>query len=172
MQQLAPIIIQAVESFDDEVISEFITSDFNVDFPLNASKMTLFLQLMCVDTERGSDEQIEVQKARYVALLKKLKKRKPNMLAIDKFGRNFFHHGASVGNLLGIQFTHLYMNYLHERETKFKIPDGFVIPSIQELVAMKTRGGVTPLMKAAASLSCPTVYYLLEIGADPWTTDK
>ena len=36
---------------------------------------------------------------------------------------------------------------------------------------MKALGGVTPLMKAADSLSVPTVIYLLEIGSDPWAID-
>ena len=105
-------------------------------------------------------------------MLKKLRKLKPNIRATDKYGRNAFHHAAAAGNLLGIQFTHLYMNYLHERETKFKIPEGYLTPQIQQLVAEKTHGGITSLMKAAMSLSSATVQYLLSIGADPKTTDR
>ena len=117
LPQLAPIIVDAVESFDDQIITEFLKRGYNVELPLTPSKMTLFLQLMCVDTERGSHAEQNDQKARYVALLKKLKKRKPNMRAVDEFGRNCFHLAASVGNVLGIQFIHQYLNYKHERET-------------------------------------------------------
>ena len=97
----------------------------------------------------------------YVSILKALKKKKVNVFRVDNLGRNCFHHAASVGNTLGIQFTVKVINTRHEKETGFKIPEGAIIPAVQTLLNSQTAGGVTPLMKAAEAMNTRTVVYLL-----------
>ena len=62
--------------------------------------------------------------------MKAIKKKRPDVHSIDLLGRSCFHHAAIVGNSLGVQFTVQLLNYVHEKETNFKIPEGYVIPSV------------------------------------------
>ena len=170
MEDMAPDLSEAVENFDDDLIKEFISHGFSTEHSLTATGITLYPLLMSISSE-FLDSDIEI-KPRYVSVLKALKKKSPNLNARDRFGRTALHHAAAAGNALGLQFTVSYLNYLYEKEENFKIPDGFVIPSVQALITAVSNGGVTPLMKAAEACSSATIVYLLSIGSDPLVQDN
>ena len=45
------------------------------------------------------------------------------------------------------------------------------IPVVKRLINTQTHGGVTPLMKAAEIAHTPTVYFMMELGANPLLID-
>ena len=109
----------------------------------------------------------------YVETFKKFKKKRINWFSTDDFGRNFFHHAALAGNLLGLQLAVKLMKYHQEMTCLVKISDnGSNIPPLIYLLNAKTIGGATPLIKATEGFSLECVVYLLSLGVDPLVTDN
>ena len=119
-----------------------------------------------------SPDIIEANEEEYIKILKLCKRLRPNLHLTDKLGRTNLHHAAAIGNSVGLQFTVQLLHYWFEKDHNMKVPDDSIIKSVSVLMKMRSRGGVTALMKAAEAGSCASVYYLLECGCNPLAEDN
>ena len=74
-----------------------------MDFPLTDMRISLF-SLICGMTE-DNERQIhssEVDKKKYIKMLKVVYKAKPNLDAKDNFDRTCLHHAARSSNLVSV----------------------------------------------------------------------
>ena len=103
MRQMAPQLYEAVEELDFETVQLFISHDFQTDFRVTSTGITIYSLVMGVD--QAALEAIEDGPMKYIKTLKMLRKKHPNLLATDDLDRNCFHHAASANNALGLSFT-------------------------------------------------------------------
>ena len=169
-EDLAPDLVAAVEIMDVATIKDFIEKDWPVNLPVTNTGIALYSLLMGVDV--NLIEANDNTRKDYIALLKLIKKKKPDIQAVDALGRTCLHHAASVGNVLGAQFTVQLTEYIHEKKIGGKAPKGTLNPEFQALLIGRTIGGVTPLMRAAEALNVPVCTYLLQLGASPFEVDN
>ena len=139
-----------MKTLNSSKVKSLINDGFDVDLPLTITGMSLWSLVMCtsnaMDTEGSSQKQ-------YISMCKVVKKKRPDLLATDKAGRSCFHFAASAGNFMGLQFIVELLAYLDRKEAPKKNREGTYPPSVTHLANGKTRGGVTPLMKAVEA-SC------------------
>ena len=65
----------------------------------------------------GKNFDTEAKKKDYYSVLSVLKKHKPDLQAVDKFGRNCLHHAGAAANVHGMQFTVVYIDHINKKKT-------------------------------------------------------
>ena len=71
-----------------------------MDFRVTSTGITIYSLLMGIDMT--ALELMEDGPEKYIQTLKLIRKRRPNLLALDDLERNCIHHAASANNALGI----------------------------------------------------------------------
>ena len=101
MPRLASKLLEALRAYDLETVKLFMEHNFPLDYRLTVDEFQLYSLLMCRKVE-SLDQALETP---YFHCLVAVARKKPDLLAQDKFGRTCLHHACTAGNRLGAEFT-------------------------------------------------------------------